>query len=170
MARRPASPSPTRISGGPAESTLQGANLTGSMPVILINAPNVIVDGFTIRNSVTANAAIGINIKAISNDAIIRYNIFDGISTLEAGPTGTAQAIFLESGPLRVEIGQNQIQNVTGSQAARGIFIGDGDAVNLTDNVSIHDNTITGITSTSRRSVWSVGQRDPGNVRASSLP
>ena len=137
-----------RTSGGPVESILQGANLTDSVPVILINAPNVIVDGFTIRNLVTVNAAIGIDIKAISNDAIIRYNIFDGINTLEAGPTGTAQAIFLESGPLRVEIGQNQIQNVTGSQAARAIFIGDGDAINPTSNVFIHDNTITGILST----------------------
>jgi hypothetical protein len=137
-----------RISGGPAESTLQGADPTGSTPVILINAPNVIVDGFTIKNTVTANAAIGIDIKAISNDALIQYNIFDGINTLEVGPTGTAQAIFLESGPLRVEIGQNRIQNVTGSQAARAIFIGDGDAVNLTSTVFIHDNMITGITST----------------------
>ena len=116
------------------------------MPVILINAPNVIVDGFTIRNSVTANAATGIDIKAISNDALIRYNIFDGINTLEAGPTGTAQAIFLESGPLRTEIAQNKIQNVTGGQSARGILIADGDIPGPTDNVFIHDNTITGIT------------------------
>jgi hypothetical protein len=137
-----------RTAGGALESTLQGANPTGSMPVIMINATNVTVDGFTIRNSVTANAAIGVNIKGISNDALIRYNIFDGITTLEAGPTGIAEAIFLESGPIRIEIGKNQIQNVTGSQAARAIFIGDGNAINLTDNVYIHDNTITGITST----------------------
>lgn len=141
-------PAAARISGGPAESTLQGANPTGSMPVILINAPNVTVDGFTIRNSVTANVATGIDIKAISNDALIQYNIFDGITTLEAGPTGTAQAIFLESGPLRTKIGQNRIQNVTGSQAARAILIADGDAINPTDNIFIHDNIITGITST----------------------
>jgi len=115
---------------------------------VAINAPNVTVDGFTIKNAVIANAAIGIDIKVISNDAIIRYNIIDGITTLEAGPTGTAQAIFLESGPLRVEIAQNLIQNVAGSQAARAIFIGDGDVINPTDNVFIHDNTITGITST----------------------
>jgi hypothetical protein len=137
-----------RTSGGATESTLRGAALTGSVPVILINAPNVTVDGFTIRNSVTANAAIGIDIKAISNDALIQYNIFDGINTLEAGPTGTAQAIFLESGPIRPEIGHNLIQNVTGSQAARAIFIGDGDAINPTSTVYIHDNTITGILST----------------------
>ena len=137
-----------RISGGPAESTLQGANPTGSIPVILINAPNVTVDGFTIRNLVTANAATGIDIKAISNDALIQYNIFDGITTLEAGPTGTAQAIFLESGPLRTKIGHNRIQNVTGSQAARAILIADGDAINPTDNIFIHNNIITGITST----------------------
>jgi hypothetical protein len=118
------------------------------MPVIVINAANVTVDGFTIRNSVTANVATGVNIKGISNDALIRYNIFDGINTLEAGPTGIAQAIFLESGPIRIEIAQNQIQNVAGSQAARAIFIGDGNTINLTDNVYIHDNTITAITST----------------------
>ena len=137
-----------RVAGGPTESTLQGADLTGSVPVILINAPNVIVDGFTIRNSVTANAATGVNIKASSTDAIVRYNIFDGISTLEAGPTGIAQAIFVESGPLRIEIGHNRIQNVTGSQSARGIFIGDGDAINPTSTPYIHHNTITGIMST----------------------
>jgi hypothetical protein len=136
-----------RTAGGAAESTLEGANPIGSVPVIVINAANVIVDGFTIRNAVTANAAIGIDIKAVSNDALIQYNIFDGITTPEAGPTGTAQAIFLESGPLRVEIGQNLIQNVAGSQAARAILIADGDAINPTNNVFIHDNTITAITS-----------------------
>ncbi|MFZ1221527.1 MAG: hypothetical protein WAO00_19735 [Chthoniobacterales bacterium] len=137
-----------RTPGGAAESTLQGANPTGSMPVILINATNVTVDGFTIRNLVTANAATAIDIKGISNDALIRYNIFDGISTLETGPTSYAQAIFLESGPLRIEIGQNKIQNITASQSARGILIADGDTPGPTDNVFIHDNTITGITTT----------------------
>ena len=137
-----------RLSGGPGESTIAGADPAGSVPVITINAPSVTVDGFTIKNSVTANAAIGIDIKGISNDALIRYNIFDGINTSDVGVNGTAQAIFLESGPLRVEIGQNKIQNVAGSQAARAIFIGDGAAINPTDNVYIHDNTITGIMST----------------------
>ena len=137
-----------RTSGSPAESTIVGSNPTGSMPVIVINAANVTVDGFTITNSVTANAAIGLNIKGVSNDALIQYNIFDGINTLEAGPTGIAQAVFLESGPIRIEIAQNLIQNVAGITAARAIFIGDGNTINLTDNVYIHDNTITGITST----------------------
>jgi hypothetical protein len=137
-----------RTSGGAAESTLQGADPTGSMPVILINATHVTVDGFTIRNLVTANAATGIDIKGISNNANIQYNIFDGISTLEAGPTGIAQAIFLESGPILIVIEQNKIQNVIGIQAARAIFIGDGDTINPTDNVLIRANTITGITST----------------------
>lgn len=137
-----------RISGGPAESTLHGANPTDSVPVIVINAPNVTVDGFTIKNTVTANAAIGVAIKTISNDPRIQYNIFDGINTPEAGPTGIAQAIFLENGPIRVVIGQNLIQNVTGSQAARAIFIGDGDVISQGDNILIHDTTITAINST----------------------
>ena len=42
---------------------------------------------------------------------------------------------------------QNLIQNVSASQAARGILITDGDAINPTDNVYIHDNTISGILS-----------------------
>jgi hypothetical protein len=137
-----------RTAGGALESTLQGANPTGSVPVILINAANVVVDGFTIKNSVTANAAIGIDIKAISDNSIIRYNIFDGITTLEAGPSGTAQAIVLESGLLNPEIGQNLIQNVAATQAAHGILITDGDTINPTSPVFIHDNTITGILST----------------------
>jgi hypothetical protein len=137
-----------RAAAGATESTVEGANPTGSAPVILINAPNVTVDGFTIRNPVTANGAMGVDIKGISNDATIRYNILDGIDTLEAGPTGIAQAIFLESGPIRIEIGQNKFQNITGSQAARAIFIGDGDSPSPTDNVYIHENIITGITST----------------------
>lgn len=137
-----------RTAGGALESTLQGANLTGSVPVVLINAANVIVDGFTIKNSVTANAAIGVDFKAVSNDSTIQYNIFDGINTLEAGPTGTAQAVVLESGPLRIEIGHNLIQNVVASQAAHAILITDGDTIDSTDNVYIHDNTITGILST----------------------
>lgn len=136
-----------RTSGGIAESTLRGANPTGSMPVISINATHVTVDGFTISNSVIANAATGIDIKPTGNDPIIRNNIIDGIVTSELGATGTAQAIFLESGPIRVELLQNKIQNVAGSQASRGIFIGDGAASNHTDNVYIHNNTITGITS-----------------------
>ena len=137
-----------RTSGSPAESILRGANPTGSVPVIVIDAARVTVDGFTISNSVIANAATGINTKPASNDPNIRNNIIDGIVTSEAGATGTAQAIFVESGPIRVVINNNLIQNVVGNQSAQAIFIGDGAASNHTDNVYIHDNRITGVTST----------------------
>jgi pectin methylesterase-like acyl-CoA thioesterase len=38
-----------RISGGPLESTVNGANPIGSNPVITINAANVTIDGFTLK-------------------------------------------------------------------------------------------------------------------------
>jgi len=37
-----------------------GANPIGANPVITINAANVVVDGFTLKNPVTTGAAIGI--------------------------------------------------------------------------------------------------------------
>src|SRR4051812_39282401 len=46
-----------RVSGGPDESIVVGANPAGSNPVFNINASSVTVDGFTIKNSVAAAAA-----------------------------------------------------------------------------------------------------------------
>jgi hypothetical protein len=142
-----AQPVAGRTSGGPAESVLRGANPTGSVAVIVIDAARVTVDGFTISNSVVANAATGINVKPASNDPNIRNNIIDGIVTSETG-AGTAQAIFIESGPIRIVINNNLLQNIAGNQSAQAIFIGDGAVSNHTDNVYIHDNRITGVTST----------------------
>jgi hypothetical protein len=137
-----------RISGGIAESTVVGANPTGSMPVILINATLVTVNGFTLKNSVTANAAIGIEITAISTYATITNNIVDGITSADAGPAGVAEAIFVEGGAFSALIEQNLFQNISGSQSARGILLGDGNAANLVSAMTLQHNTITGVTST----------------------
>jgi hypothetical protein len=142
-----AQPVAGRTSGGPAESVLRGANPTGSVPVIIIDAAGVAVDGFTISNSVVANAATGIDIKPFL-DASIRNNIIDGIVTSETGSSGTAQAIFLESGIELTDIGNNVIQNIAGNQAAHAILLGDGAVPNHSEAVYIHDNRITGVTST----------------------
>src|SRR6476620_8988770 len=56
----------SRVSGGPAESVLTGADPAGSVAVLTITASNVTVDGFTISDAVTANAAVGIDIKPVS--------------------------------------------------------------------------------------------------------
>lgn len=141
-------PVATRTSGGPAESTVQGANPTGSLPVILINATNVAVDGFTLRNSVTTNAAIGIQLRSISTFAIINHNFLDGINTADPGPAGTADAIFVEGGAFSTFIEHNALQNVSGSQSAHGFLLGDGNAANFLSPLVIQHNTITGVTST----------------------
>jgi hypothetical protein len=137
-----------RISGGVAESTVQGANPTGSAPVILINATHVTVNGFTLKNSVTANTAIGIELTAASTYATITNNIIDGITSADAGPAGVAEAIFVEGGAFSTLIEQNLFQNISGSHSARGILLGDGNAANLLSRMTLQHNTITGVTST----------------------
>jgi hypothetical protein len=141
-------PVASRISGGPAESTIQGANPTGSIPVILINATHVTVDGFTIKNSVTANAAIGIQLKPISTYNNITNNIIDGINSLGVSPAGSATAIFIESNAFTAFILQNLIENISGTQSAHGIVLGDGTGAFL-DAMDVEHNTFTAITSTS---------------------
>ena len=132
-----------RTSGGPAESTVVGADPSGS-PVFLIDAANVTLDGFTIKNAVTTNSATGIRVTANGNDAVIFNNFFDGISTLDLGPGGAAQAILLEGGPDNVNISNNDIRNVTANGSAAGIlFSGTAPA----SFVLIKGNSVSGITS-----------------------
>jgi nitrous oxidase accessory protein NosD len=63
------------------ESTVNGANPIGSNPVFSIQAPSVTIDGFTIKNSITTNAAIGVTVKTAGNGSAIANNIFDAINT-----------------------------------------------------------------------------------------
>jgi hypothetical protein len=140
-------PVAARISGSPAESTVQGANPTGSVPVILINAPNVTVDGFTVKNSVAANAAIGFQIKAVSTYGLITNNIVDGIESADLGPAGSATAIFVEGGAFSTFIDSNALRNVSANQSAHGLLLGDGNPANLLSPMNIQHNTVSGITS-----------------------
>ena len=135
-----------RVSGSPAESTIVGANPAGSIAVVTINATNVTVDGFTMRNPVTANTAIGIQIKPAATSATFTNNIVDGIST--ANPAGVAEAIFIEGGAFSTVIEQNLIENISGAQSARGILMGDGNPANPVSPMLIQHNSITGVTST----------------------
>jgi len=141
-------PVSTRISGGPAESTLQGATPTGSVPVILIGASHVTVDGFTVKNSVTINAAIGIELKAVSTYAVIQNNFVDGISSADPGPAGSASAIFIEGGAFSTFIESNALQNISATQSAHGLLLGDGNAANAVSPGDIAHNTVNGVTST----------------------
>ena len=135
-----------RTSAGPNESTVTGANPTGSQPVFLIDAPGVTIDGFTIKNSVVANAAIGISISGNGNDAVIFNNIVDGIVTSDAGSAGVAHGVFLESGPDNVNVSNNDFRNISSTQSAEAILIG-GSGANSSDNVFIKGNSFTAVTS-----------------------
>jgi hypothetical protein len=140
-------PTAGRVSGGPSESTVVGANATGSQPVFLIDAASTTIDGFTIKNSVATGAATGMLVSGNGNDAVIFNTIMDGINSADAGPAGVAHGLLLENGPDNVNVSNNDIRNVTSTQSAEAILIG-GTGINSSDNVFIKGNNLTIVTST----------------------
>jgi hypothetical protein len=142
----------TRVSGGPLESTVSGVTTVGSSAAITINASDVTVDGFTLKNNVnTVGAANGIVVRGLGSDAVILNNIFDDIRTTDAGGSGTAQAIYLsEGGPDNVNILDNEMKNVRSNRSAKGVLIGDSLSTSSSQDVQIKGNLIHSITSDTR--------------------
>ena len=139
-----------RTSGGVAESTVMGANPSGSNPVVTVNAPDVTIDGFTFKNAITTGAAVGVDVKVNGNDAVIMNNFFDGITTTDPGGSGTAQAVDLETGPDNVNVSNNEMKNVQSARSAKGVLIGFNGGTDPSQNVLIKGNSIHDITSTTR--------------------
>jgi hypothetical protein len=146
---RMGTPAPGRV--GP-ESIVSGANPIGANAVILVNAADVTIDGFTLKNSLTTGAAIGITVRTTGNKALITNNIIDTITTLDTGGNGTAQAIYLQNGPDDVRILANDMKNVQSARSAKGVLVGDNGATNAALNLLIQGNSISNITSNDRGS------------------
>jgi len=137
-----------RVSGGPDESTVVGANPVGSQPVFNVSASSVTIDGFTVKNTVAADAAIGVQISSGSNDAVTLNNFIDWITSAGVGANDTAAAVWVQDGTTSVNIGKNDIRNVSADGAARGILVGDSASLlSPADIVYTHENAISGITS-----------------------
>ncbi|HZE12955.1 MAG TPA: hypothetical protein VE086_04290, partial [Chthoniobacterales bacterium] len=136
-----------RVSAGPAESVIIGANPVGPNAVITINASNVTVDGFTISNPVTVNTAIGIQVKPVATFTTITNNFLDGINSADPGPAGSAAGIFVEGGAFSSFLTSNALRNISGSQSVHGFLLGDGNPANLLSPLTIQHNIISGITS-----------------------
>jgi hypothetical protein len=143
-------PFATRVSGGPLESTVSGANPIGANSVILINAADVKVDGFTLKNAVTVGASLGITVKVNGNGAIIINNIFDGITTTDVSSNGTAQAVYLETGPDNVNVSDNEMKNIHSNRSAKGVLIGFNGGGNQSQNALVKGNSIHDVTSDTR--------------------
>ena len=132
----------SRVSGGPAESTVVGVAPTGS-PVFKINAPSVTIDGFTIKNAATIGASTAVDLNAGSNDAVVLNNFLDGIESA----AGSVQGVYVRNGSINVNIANNDFRNISGTGLATAILVGENNATQGPDIVFIHDNTINGITS-----------------------
>jgi hypothetical protein len=134
-----------------AESEVNGAAPIGAVPVFSVNAADVTIDGFTIKNTVTGGAATGIAVRGLGNDAAILNNIFDAIFSPDTLANGTAQAIYLtEGGPDNVNIQDNEMKNIHSNRSAKGVLLGDNTLTNPSQNVKIESNSIHDVTSDTR--------------------
>ena len=141
----------TRNANPAAESTVNGATPTGAVAVFTINAANVTINGFTVKNSVTGGAAMGITVRGGANDAAILNNIIDTITTPDTGGNGTAQAVYLTAGgPDNINISNNEMKNVHSNRSAKGVLVGDNGGTNPSVNVTVQGNFIHDITSDTR--------------------
>src|SRR5436190_17810860 len=118
----------SRTSGGPNESTVVGAAPAGDQATFVINASSVTIDGFTVGNSVSTGAAIGIQIRP-GNDGAVLNNFIDGITTADVGPGGNAIGVHMQNGLLNVNVSSNDFRNVVSNGSATAIQFGDNDAI-----------------------------------------
>lgn len=139
-------------SGNPAgESTVNGVTPIGNVAVFTISAANVTINGFTVKNSVTTGAAMGITVSGSGSGANIVNNILDTINTPDTGGNGTAQAVYLTAGgPDNVTIEDNEMKNVHSNRSAKGVLIGDNGGPNPSQNVLVSGNSIHDIISDTR--------------------
>jgi hypothetical protein len=144
-------PRAVTLTGSNGGAVVSGVAPAGNVATFTIAAANVTIDGFTIRNSVTSGAAMGITVSGAGNNAVINNNIIDGITTPDTGGNGTAQAIYLTSGgPDNVSILDNVLTNVSSNRSAKGVLIGDNGGTNPSVNVVIDGNSISNIASAAR--------------------
>ena len=119
------------------------ATISGD-PAIIIKAPNVFVDGFTISDP-SGSASVGVDVKAAASGAVIRNNIFTNVTG-----TSTAQALYLEEGPDGAVVSQNLFKNISSPSSAKAVFFGDTASADPSIGVTIEDNVITNIQSTNK--------------------
>ncbi len=131
-------------SGG--ESLLTAAS---GQPAITIDAPNVVVDGFTVMtptNPAPSGSVYGIVVKGTASGSVITNNIFSNIAS--TGNNATAQAIYVANGSDGVEISHNLIDNVSSPGSAKGVFVGYSASTDPSVGVVINSNQIKDISST----------------------
>jgi hypothetical protein len=166
----------TRVFGGPFESTVIGISTMGDNPVFEVTAPNVTIDGFSVRDIIAlTGSAIGIGVKvsvsgANGSGALVKNNIIDGVITPDLNSASSAQAIYLQQGPDNVVISGNAMSNIRSDRSAKGVFIGDATgSTNSSDNVLIIGNSISNVTSDSRGAYGVLINRGRGTVANSGL-
>lgn len=133
-----------RTFGNPGESTVDGS--TPGQAAFIVNAPNVVINGFSITNP---DETLGVIVKTAGNEAKIRNNIIDGVGN--ASLTSPTVGLYLEYGPDSVKISGNKINNIkSGTQSAQGVLVGDSTSSNPSLDTEVDGNTVTSISSVSK--------------------
>ncbi len=124
-----------------SESTINGQ--------LGLQAADISVDGFSIKNHVSINSsAIGILVKTAGSGASITNNILGAIlSDYTSGNQAHAEGIYLENGPDDVTISDNLLDGIHGWATSQAIYVGDSSASSASTGVQITDNTIQNVTS-----------------------
>jgi hypothetical protein len=119
------------------ESTVHG--------LITVQATFVTIDGFSLTNP---NQNFAILVKTAGNDAVIANNIIQtvGSTSLTTNPA----AIYLETGPDRVQVVGNKISDIQSIPTAQAILVGDSTSANASLNILIEGNSISDISSVTR--------------------
>jgi len=118
---------------GAAQSTVHGT--------VTISAPGAEINGFQIdENNSQANAVV---VGAGADQAVIKDNEIENIAS-----GSNAQAVYLQNGPDTVRVSGNSIHDISSvSGSAKGVYIGDSNADNSSDNELIQNNDIYNVTS-----------------------
>lgn len=132
----------TRSANPDGESVVQSGPAISSQ-VFTINAADVTINGFTIRN-----ASTGVEVTGRATTPRSSTTSFNDITSHDLSGNGRAQAVYLSSGGAdNVNIENNEMKNVHSPSSAKGVQIGDNGQENASTMVQVKGNSIHDITS-----------------------
>ena len=154
----------TRATGAPRtpESVISTSN-AGNDYTVDVNASNVTVDGFTLRQTAAVTcpscAAFGVQVEPVASGAVVTNNIISGMATTASSPAagnpiGVDIGANSSTAPNNVTVSQNLIENIGSSGAqpvsALGIEVGDSSSHPVGTGLTVSGNHVTNVTSASR--------------------
>lgn len=144
---------PGRQAGSSAETVFQGTSIAG-IPGIKINAPNVVLDGFSITHvaSTSLSTVFAVQVTNISSGAIIRNNFVYGVSSFPSSGGATANGIYISdnnaAAPSNLQVLDNYIFDMDGKNSVKPMWVGPTGSALASRDFLIQGNMVRDIKST----------------------